>query len=168
MLQTIGKLEAARRQLALAIRLFFQEADPIAVHTLASAAYQVLHDISESRGLIGLVKANPNVREEKRNEWQGILNRAQNFFKHAGRDPTGTFDFDPELTRVFLFDAVLLYAQLSNQPFQEGTLYSAWFAVQYDRFLVDGVLKDYINAMKQRGLDPDDFVVIQTLLSDSK
>lgn len=166
MAQIIGKLEAAKRQLAVAIRLFFEKADPIAVHTLAAAAYHVLHDLSKGKGLIGFVKGNPNVREKKRSEWEQILNRTQNFFKHADRDPTGKFEFEPELTRFFLFDAVSLYVQLTNEPFQEGTVYWAWFTVKYDDFLVDEAFKDDISAMKQRGLDPDDFAFIRMFLSE--
>jgi len=39
----ISKLDAAKRQLETAIRLYFNEADPVSVHTLAGAA----HTISE-------------------------------------------------------------------------------------------------------------------------
>jgi hypothetical protein len=34
----IGKLDAARRQLQAAIMLWFTEGDPVAIHTIASAA----------------------------------------------------------------------------------------------------------------------------------
>jgi len=36
----VSKLDAARRQLETAIRLYFSEADPISIHALMSAAYQ--------------------------------------------------------------------------------------------------------------------------------
>lgn len=40
---TITKLDAARRQLHTAIVLWFNDGDPISTHTLASAAYEVVH-----------------------------------------------------------------------------------------------------------------------------
>ena len=43
--KSITKLEAAERQLAQAIRLFFGQGDEIAIHTLASTAYQILSDM---------------------------------------------------------------------------------------------------------------------------
>jgi hypothetical protein len=164
MAETIAKLDAAKRQLAVAIRLFFNYADPVAIHTLAAAAYQILYDLSKGHGVIGVVKGNPNVRKDKRAEWERIANQAQNFFKHADRDPLGKFNFEPEITCFFLFDAVSLYAQMTNQPFLEGTVYLSWFTVKYDHFLVAGAFKDYISTIKQKGLDPDDFNFIQLFL----
>jgi hypothetical protein len=108
-----------------------------------------------------------NVRKDKRAEWERIANQAQNFFKHADRDPLGKFDFEPEITQFFLFDAVSLYAQMTNQPFLEGTVCLSWFTVKYDHFLVAGAFKDYISTIKQRGLDPDDFNFIQLFLQQS-
>ena len=49
--QTVSKLDAATRQLHMAIRLYFQDADPLGVHTLAGAAHGILEDLSQKRGL---------------------------------------------------------------------------------------------------------------------
>ena len=46
----VSKFDAARRQLETAIRLYFFQGDPISIHTLASAAAQILHDLSRHRG----------------------------------------------------------------------------------------------------------------------
>jgi hypothetical protein len=45
----IGKLDAARRQLQTAIALWFDERDPVAIHTLSVAAYEIVHTISKQR-----------------------------------------------------------------------------------------------------------------------
>jgi hypothetical protein len=74
MREQINKLEAARRQLAIAIRLFFDKSDPIAIHTLAAAAYQIFYDLSKEKEFISLVKGNSMIRETKRREWELILN----------------------------------------------------------------------------------------------
>jgi transcriptional regulator with XRE-family HTH domain len=42
----VSKLDAARRQLECAIELWFLEKDEVSVHTLAGAAYQIIHDIN--------------------------------------------------------------------------------------------------------------------------
>jgi hypothetical protein len=47
---TVSKLDAARRQLETAVRLYFCEGDPVSMHTLTSAAYQVLSDINRAQG----------------------------------------------------------------------------------------------------------------------
>ena len=41
----ITKVEAARRQLDCAIRLFFEDEDSLPIHTLAWAAFEVLFDL---------------------------------------------------------------------------------------------------------------------------
>ncbi|MDE0190471.1 MAG: hypothetical protein OXQ90_03865 [Gammaproteobacteria bacterium] len=46
----VTKLEAARRQLREAIRMFFADADVLAVHTVASAAYRLISDLKSQRG----------------------------------------------------------------------------------------------------------------------
>ena len=44
----IAKLDAAKRQLQTAIALFFDDGDPISIHTLACAAYDVIDDVKEN------------------------------------------------------------------------------------------------------------------------
>ena len=46
--EMVTRLEAAERQLRVAIRMFFERKDMIAVHTLAAAALQILDDLVES------------------------------------------------------------------------------------------------------------------------
>jgi hypothetical protein len=47
----LTKLDAARHQLKTAIRLFFEERDPVSIHALASAAQEVLRDLLRARGI---------------------------------------------------------------------------------------------------------------------
>jgi hypothetical protein len=46
-IQLISKLEAATRQLNMAIVSYFQDADPLSVHTLAGAAHRLLSQYEE-------------------------------------------------------------------------------------------------------------------------
>jgi hypothetical protein len=46
----INKIAAAIRQLDAAIRMFFAKEDELAIHTVASAAFRILRDITEKRG----------------------------------------------------------------------------------------------------------------------
>lgn len=47
----VTKFAAAERQLRAAIRMFFEEEDELAIHTVASAAYRLLSDLKDERGL---------------------------------------------------------------------------------------------------------------------
>jgi len=49
-IESASKLDAATRQLHMAIRLYFQDADPLAIHTLAGAAHGILADLARHRG----------------------------------------------------------------------------------------------------------------------
>jgi hypothetical protein len=44
----VNKLDAARRQIDTAICMLFAEDDPVAVHTLVCAGWQVLRDLCEN------------------------------------------------------------------------------------------------------------------------
>ncbi len=46
----ISKLDAAKRQLDTAIRLYFCDGDPVSIHTLAAASYNILRDVTEQIG----------------------------------------------------------------------------------------------------------------------
>ena len=47
----VTKFAAAERQLRAGIRLFFEEEDELAIHTVASAAYRLLSDLKDDRGM---------------------------------------------------------------------------------------------------------------------
>ena len=46
----VSKLDAAKRQLETAIRLYFSNGDPVSIHTLVAAAYAILHDVTGRKG----------------------------------------------------------------------------------------------------------------------
>jgi hypothetical protein len=46
----INKIAAASRQLNAAIRMFFANEDALATHTVASAAFRILRDVTQKRG----------------------------------------------------------------------------------------------------------------------
>ncbi|MGI8569030.1 MAG: hypothetical protein ACR2KT_08130 [Methylocella sp.] len=71
----IGKLDAARRQLRTAITLWFNDGDPVSVHTLAYAAYEVIHAISEKRDPTrrDLLFDSRLIKDEFRGEWNATV-----------------------------------------------------------------------------------------------
>ena len=46
----VNKIAAAIRQLNAAIRMYFSEEDELAIHTVVSAAFRILRDVSNKRG----------------------------------------------------------------------------------------------------------------------
>lgn len=84
----VTKLDAATHQLTTAIWLYFEDLDPISVHTLACAAAEVLDQLCAHRGVRSVRQELLDlVRTDKRKEVSRALNAARNFFKHADTDP---------------------------------------------------------------------------------
>ena len=48
MIENLTKIDVAYRQTDSAIRTYFNEEDPIAVHTVASACFKILRDLVKS------------------------------------------------------------------------------------------------------------------------
>jgi hypothetical protein len=126
---TILKLEAARRNLAAAVRLFFERGDPIAVHTLAAAAQGIIRDIAMSRGLshTSILHDHPGIPAVEKKKWVRILNTPRNFFKHAVTDPDGALEFDEKENEKLLLDACIILKELSDEGLSEANVYLGWF-----------------------------------------
>ncbi len=72
--------------------LYFHEADPVSIHILTGAAYDVLRDVSRTHYDVQMIKdwAPDMIKPEYVKEFRNGFNRAQNFFKHADRDGEAT------------------------------------------------------------------------------
>jgi hypothetical protein len=111
----VTKLDAARRQLETAIRLYFHEGDAVSIHTLTTAAYNILRDLSVHRGNMGMIVKDrliEQVKPEHRDEVRRKINEAENYFKHANRDPDEIFLFSPKQSELLLYDACFKYREL--------------------------------------------------------
>ena len=123
----ISKLDAAKRQLETAINFFFRSGDPVSIHSLTGAAFQILEDICLKKGVKSFHKETlEQIKENKRVEFSRRLSEAKNFFKHADKDPEGIIEFIPETTTFFLWDACNMYKVLTTDfppLFQTFVLY---------------------------------------------
>ena len=61
--QVIDKLEVARRQIVESIRLFFDEKDWVAIHTLIASAHQILFDVGKIKNVPSVVKNTNGLRK---------------------------------------------------------------------------------------------------------
>lgn len=142
--EAITKLDAAKRQLNEAIRLFFERRDMVCVHTLAAAAGQILADLCGKKGLLIGIRDESIIRPERRKEWFQKLSEAENFFKHADRDPEAVHGFVPEVTEIILFDAVWALQRLCGKQTYEAGVYYSWVFLKYPNVFVDGDFKQQI------------------------
>jgi hypothetical protein len=83
----ITKLEAAHRQLVTAIRMYFDDDDIAAIHTLACAAREIYEKHCQAAGLDRMFQyiENSNPDKSRKELWE-ILNGPRNFLKHPAPD----------------------------------------------------------------------------------
>lgn len=123
----LNKIDTARRQLRMAIRLLFDDEDPVAVHTLVGAASVIISDL--------VVKHHPDKSWDKfaqeankitPGEYFQIMRKPQNFLKHAREDHAATFDFDPKDTESVAFWAVMNLGNFGTLAMEESVL-QLWY-----------------------------------------
>ena len=133
----VNKIDAARRQVEAAIRLFFSNEDPVAIHTLVFAGLGILKDLAEIRSdanfhheILGQFKP------DKKKEILKFLNRVANFLKHADRDPDETLkDIKEEANDGFLLLACLYYKDIKKSLTPTMLVFCGWFTVLHPDLL---------------------------------
>jgi hypothetical protein len=142
----LSKLDCARRQLEMAIELYFMERDPVSIHTLAGAVYQLLADINRHRGgkpLFSEVEALKGVVVPgKEKEVAQLFKKAENFFKHADRDPEGVIDFSPEINEMLLWETSAKYYELTSETTPPMGAIKIWFAARHSNLFTEGAFKE--------------------------
>lgn len=131
---SLSKIEAARSQLETAINLYFNGGDPVSTHTLASAVLEVIRDLNKACNgtpMFSDLEACGVIRPDKLELARRAFRGAQNFFKHADKDPNALLDFNSEATAFYLFDAVEKYRELSGKHPPIIRVFALWFRVQW-------------------------------------
>ena len=162
----VRKLDAGVAQLKEAIRLFFEKRDPIAVHSLAGAASSLLVDLGRYKDVDSCVRGSPHIRDDKRGLWIKKINEAQNFFKHADKDPEKELEFNPFLTQMLILEGCFLVEALTGKMFPEALLFVAWFGLKHPELLLEGSFKEQLEAFHLSGIDANDFEAIQYTLQN--
>jgi hypothetical protein len=113
----------------VAIELWFQHGDPVAIHTLTAAARRIVLDLCVHRKLpLGLFDTT-FVKSGLEKEYKRQLRKAETFFKHANDDPNDKLSFDPNFTETYLMDAIESYHHL------RGTI-TTWMVIFRVRFFL--------------------------------
>ena len=103
--ETVSVIDAAKRQLKEAITLFFEQRDSVAIHTLASAAHEILCKSAKPRGFSSFLRDIPGIDEKAQERVNSWMNENKNFFKHGNqnknKDPKASIEFLTEMN-VFI------------------------------------------------------------------
>lgn len=143
----IGKLESVKRQTDVAIRLFAENDDPIAVHVLASSAFRILRDLAEKDdNNFAREKFKTSINPEKENEFWAAFNKCYNFFKHSDRDPTESICFEEKVNDYLLFFVCLCWTSLKQNLTKNMICYSSWFIQRHPEMIPDNhILAPFIH-----------------------
>lgn len=141
------------------------------METLVGAATEILRRLAASRNIGGILHDNSFVKSEHRKDWIATLHKAQNFFKHAGKDPLGKLDYEPKMLHYFLVEACQLYRQMTHdphfqlQPMIEAIAYEFWFSRKYPHLLEDAeALRKTLEGTRLQAFEPNDFAVVRLAL----
>jgi len=127
----VTKTEAAQQQLTTAIRLYFEDRDPISVHTLAMAASEIIDQLCRSNKV-------PSMRDEMMADIDPVhhkmvfdaLHKSRNFFKHASPNRPNEVlrDFNDDQNLYAVLVACEGLRRFGIRP-REATIFTAWVAV---------------------------------------
>lgn len=130
----LSKYDVVKKQLEVAIRLYFNDDDPISIHTLTCAAHGILSDLNKKHNGKPMIISDFLIADRYKSEWNKRLRKPQNFFKHANRDTMEKIDYSPEITQYFLFDAILKYHELTNEIISYFVIFKSWFMAKNINF----------------------------------
>ncbi|MDE2230201.1 MAG: hypothetical protein KGL11_14330 [Alphaproteobacteria bacterium] len=140
----ITKIEAARRQLRTALELWFADGDPVSIHTLAYAAYEVVHFVAKSKDPnTELIFDWPGIKDEARGQWRKIIAGDANFFKHANRDPDDSIEFGPAHSKIFIMFSLMGLRSMKLPLTQIEEAFSSWLLFNHPEVLTAEGRKPY-------------------------
>ena len=126
----IAKFDAAHRQLNAAIRMTFGGEDPIAVHTVISAAQRIVRDLCEQSGEVeSFLRFTDWIRPGQEATYWRHMNAQANFTKHADRDTDQAYEFDSELSDFVIFFTIVWGQGLGFPSSPEITAFMHWFSL---------------------------------------
>jgi hypothetical protein len=146
---TVSKLDAARRQLSTAINLWFGSDDSVSIHTLACAAYEIIHTVSKKRnpGRRDLLFDSLVVKDEYRGDFAVLMKEPANFFKHAKNDVDAVIEFKPILTELFFMYSILGLRLCGEHLNKSESAFLAWIHIHKTHLLTDSGRKFLANTV---------------------
>ncbi|WP_305827395.1 hypothetical protein [Pseudomonas aeruginosa] len=117
----INKIDIARRQLEMAMKIHMADGDLICSITLAGAAEEIFRKLVGKSGGQSTVDFMKNLydragKPKKINEIINAVNKVKNSLKHADRDAHEEVEFDEVAeSRVLIIDALVNYMKLDIQ-----------------------------------------------------
>jgi hypothetical protein len=132
----ISKLDASKRQLECAISIYFNDGEPVSIHTLSAAAYNILRALNGEKVWMSKDRITDYVKKGREKDARDALNKIENFFKHADRDPDNILDFNPEANEFMIWEACIVYKELTGEYPDKMKIYNIWFKNKYNHLFI--------------------------------
>jgi len=128
----LSKIEVVKRQLETAVKLYFQDEDIVAIHTIIGACRTILKDILPK--MKGIKSEFEDTLSKLPKEFQKLVrdsyNIPQNFLKHADKDFDETIEFNPLITEMFIYVAINDIQKLVAEITPHQLMFRLWYYVQ--------------------------------------
>jgi hypothetical protein len=151
----VTKLDAARRQLETALVLWIHDGDPVSIHTLVYAAYQVIHDLNRHAKGPPLMLDMPFIGTNDRAAFINAVKQWAVFFKHAddrtkGKKkgtpaPSSTITFNPAINEMFFVYALIGLEYLKERLSPQEIAFKVWYSVHNP----DQIDRDQLRVQRQ-------------------
>jgi hypothetical protein len=165
----VTRIDAAYRQLRMAIALYFQQADPVCVHALASASREVLRIINDGskEPMLRDVHLVPIERRPTSNAGKEKFHRKIKefwaFSKHGSKDPNAAMNFDPNVNNILLLECVFKHEEITGSSFDLGTVFQCYIALGFPGSFHDAVtqqIRQLLNYDGPMNLPPKQFFAL--------
>lgn len=151
MITALSKLDVAHRQLAVAIRLFFDDQDPVSVYTLAANAWEIVDKLCKIRDVDSLSKQMRGNLRDGQSLRRDLINQPyRNFFKHADKDPEGAIEgFSDDKNDHLLILVVEDVLRLEQTKLFECQIFPIWYLGVYEEKIANEALKSVLPRIRQ-------------------
>lgn len=117
----VSKPSVATSQLETAIKLWFEDGDPVSIHTLAVATHDCFDALSAFSGKPSMNRNWLKSQSKMKQKW---AKEPQNFFKHGRRFPNKKLHYVPFYGELLMYDSCLCFEHLvgKTRPLMEAYL----------------------------------------------
>jgi hypothetical protein len=157
----INKMDAARRQINAAIRMTFDEEDPIAIHSVVAAGHRIIRDICEQRGDIeSYLQFTDWIAPGHEADFWRAVNSSANFIKHAVEDAHAIHELDDEAADYMIVFASRWYGDLGNVRSTEMNVFAYWWSLLHPEVWKPNVLE----SIRRAGYDSQHSTLQKSML----
>jgi hypothetical protein len=145
--KTFSKIEVACQQLDTAIKLWFQEENPVSIHTLVCSAHQIISDVIHHQNRNDPLFDNIYIKNGFKKIAKTHFHKYYNFFKHANNDPETSIKFNPSANEYFIVCSIFGLEQLNIKHNLLHRTFMTYFAIHHPRLLTDECLNLFFHSI---------------------